>query len=96
MILYKCAYFLRIRFIVKQNKIVCYNNTYDTLFQGVMAAIPLAFVLPAAIYIKISDDSWKQKVIYNKLLRAVICIDVQVYSIIATILNFMLLPNITK
>lgn len=27
-----------------------------------MAAIPLAFVLPAAIYIKISNDSWKQKV----------------------------------
>lgn len=28
-----------------------------------MAAIPLAFVLPAAIYIKISNDSWKKKVI---------------------------------
>ncbi|XP_025415205.1 putative sodium-coupled neutral amino acid transporter 11 [Sipha flava] len=29
---------------------------------GVMAAIPLAFVLPAAIYIKISNDSWKKKI----------------------------------
>ncbi|VVC24506.1 Amino acid transporter, transmembrane domain [Cinara cedri] len=29
---------------------------------GVMAAIPLAFVLPAAIYIKVSDDSWKKKI----------------------------------
>ncbi|XP_026816965.1 putative sodium-coupled neutral amino acid transporter 11 [Rhopalosiphum maidis] len=29
---------------------------------GVVAAIPLAFVLPAAIYIKISNDSWKEKI----------------------------------